>query len=429
MVKKPFFGLVKPKLAYTGIDEIGKDIQEIPLPPKVILHCCLESAPSDADHLALSVGDDVRTGQKLMSFAAAGPYLTSSATGVITDVSIERGPFVRSIISVAVETKEADIWDPEFEKSGLTPDAETARAFLFDLPGIADISALIKKEAPLRTIMVTSLEQDLLIGTRQLSLTNGSQYLSEGIRCLQQITGAQKVIVAVPPGLSAKANQGGVDVAVVDAFYPQALPSLLTRRVLGPTALGTPGTPGSDVAVISVEAVIALGQAFSDGKTPVTKVLTVIDKENRAIGVRARIGTPAHHILSSLNIALGEGDRLVFGGPMTGRSVYSEEAPIKPDTDAIMVQDTEQVNPASSDPCINCGECVRVCPARLPVNMLIRLLENGLYEEAAQEYDLLSCVECGLCSYVCIMQIPVFHYIMLGKHELASSGYLEESNG
>jgi electron transport complex protein RnfC len=114
---------------------------------------------------------------------------------------------------------------------------------------------------------------------------------------------------------------------------------------------------------------------------------------------------------------------------MTGKGVYSDAVPVGPETNAIMIQDRTQVIPPSSEPCINCGECVRICPARLPVNMLIRLLENGLYEEAAQQYDLLSCVECGLCSYVCIMRIPIFHYIMLGKHELSSSGYLEESNG
>ncbi|MFH1292663.1 MAG: 4Fe-4S dicluster domain-containing protein, partial [Pseudomonadota bacterium] len=78
--------------------------------------------------------------------------------------------------------------------------------------------------------------------------------------------------------------------------------------------------------------------------------------------------------------------------------------------------------------CINCGECVRACPARIPVNMLIRVLENGLYEEAAEEYDLLSCIECGLCSYVCTARIPIFHYIMLGKSEFARIETMEESN-
>ena len=83
---------------------------------------------------------------------------------------------------------------------------------------------------------------------------------------------------------------------------------------------------------------------------------------------------------------------------------------------------------SSDTHCVNCGECVRACPARIPVNMLIRLLENGLYEEAVERYDLLSCIECGLCSYACIAQIPVFHYIMLGKYEFAQMKSAEGAN-
>ena len=60
--------------------------------------------------------------------------------------------------------------------------------------------------------------------------------------------------------------------------------------------------------------------------------------------------------------------------------------------------------------------------------MLVRLLENGLYEEAAEQYDLFSCIECGICSYVCMARIPLFHYIMLGKFEIARSGTAEESD-
>jgi electron transport complex protein RnfC len=60
--------------------------------------------------------------------------------------------------------------------------------------------------------------------------------------------------------------------------------------------------------------------------------------------------------------------------------------------------------------------------------MLIRVLENGLYEEAANEYDLLSCIECGLCSFVCTARIPIFHYIMLGKYEFTRIETVEEPN-
>ena len=114
---------------------------------------------------------------------------------------------------------------------------------------------------------------------------------------------------------------------------------------------------------------------------------------------------------------------------MTGRTVFSEETPVLHDTDAIMVQDHKEVVLNSDCHCVNCGACVRACPARIPVNMLVRLLENDLYEEAATSYDLLSCVECGLCSYVCMAHIPIYHYIMLGKVELACAKSAEESNG
>jgi electron transport complex protein RnfC len=113
---------------------------------------------------------------------------------------------------------------------------------------------------------------------------------------------------------------------------------------------------------------------------------------------------------------------------MTGTAIYSEDMPVSPDTDAIMVLDRSQIVIGSGSHCINCGECVRACPAKVPVNMLVRLLENGLYEEAAEQYDLLSCIECGLCSYVCIARIPVFHYIMLGKYEFFRIQSAEESN-
>jgi electron transport complex protein RnfC len=102
--------------------------------------------------------------------------------------------------------------------------------------------------------------------------------------------------------------------------------------------------------------------------------------------------------------------------------------PISEDTDAVMIQDRDQVVLNPDNPCLNCGECIRACPAKVPVNMLVRLLENSLYEEAAQEYDLLSCIECGLCSYVCVAQIPVFHFIMLGKYEFGRLKNMEETN-
>jgi len=428
MIKKPFFGLGKPKLKYSGVRNIeGKDLKEIPPPNRITL---MHKSPIDElGDLALSTGDEVKTGQRLNLRKTGEECLTSTATGTIIDISLTTGYAGQSFISVSIEAKSKDLWDNEFEKTEKDAALENALPFLSSLPGISDLSSLIKIDNPLNTIIINGLDQDLLIATNQIIVKTEAENLAEGIEFLKKITGVKRVIFVVPPSLIPEANKSGAEVKVIEPLYPDATPELLIKEILGNPVSPSQSFEDLGIGFISAEAVVALRTAVVEGKMPVTKVVTVIDKDNRLTAIRARIGTPVSDILNALNIDVSEGDRLVFGGPMSGRGIYSVDMPILTDTDAIMVQDKDQVIPVGNDPCINCGECVRACPAKLPVNMLIRLLENGLYEEAAQEYDLLSCVECGLCSYVCVMRIPIFHYIMLGKHELPLTGSLEESNG
>jgi len=60
--------------------------------------------------------------------------------------------------------------------------------------------------------------------------------------------------------------------------------------------------------------------------------------------------------------------------------------------------------------------------------MLIRFIEAGEYEEAAESYDLYSCLECGLCSYVCVSRIPIYQSIKLAKYELQSAASREAAD-
>jgi len=132
--------------------------------------------------------------------------------------------------------------------------------------------------------------------------------------------------------------------------------------------------------------------------------------------------------LQQFSISVEEKDRVVLGGPMRGAAVFSLDHPVLPNTDAIMVVDDSRAAAASQYPCVNCGECIRACPAQIPVNMLVRFLEAGQYEESADLYDLLCCIECGLCSFVCISKIPIFQYIKLAKYELKRAETAEEAN-
>ena len=428
MIKKPFFGFGKPKLDYAGIEGLQqKEIKDIPLSERVVLF--VKAPDSAVSDLMFQVGNEIKTGQNLQLSSFSKTTFTSTVTGTIADISRKTGYLGRSFVSVGIDVSKTDQWDDAFQAAIKATDLEKAGKFLNGLPGISDIDALIHPETPLRTLVVNGMDKDLLVTTQQMVIKKQADDLKEGIDYLKKITGNPKVILVVPPGLAQEAAKSGVEVQTVSPNYPNSLPKMIMKDVLHQVVPAGMNCSSLGVGFINAEGVLALKSAFATGKPPVAKMVTVIGKNEETQMIRVRMGTPIKTVLSTLGIQMDRGDRLVVGGPMTGRSIYTEEMPVMQDTDAIMVQDKNGLALNGNDPCVNCGECIRACPARIPVNMLVRLLENAQYEEAAREYDLLSCIECGLCSYVCEARIPVFHYIMLGKYELSLMEKAEALNG
>jgi len=417
MLKRSFIRLTKPRLNNELLPDSQPEPKKISMPKTVTL--LLDYSFDQKEVFLLKEGDKVKTGQKLILTRESDAYVISTVTGTVTSISSYAGDFGDTYTAISIATGDEEEIDDEFKKFCKEPDLETAKKFLSCVPGNPPINLFIDPDKIINTIVVCGVDSDLLITTRQCAMKWNIEAIKSGIRFLKKITGIDNIIMAAHRNQVQEYGDTDIDIKEVNSNYPSTHPHLIMKDILKQPVPEGRSCEDVGVCFVSAEAIAAIGNAFNNGKIPVTKNLTLVKKDGSKMMVSARIGTPIREIFEAFEVTLNEKDRIIVGGPMTGSSVYSEDYPVQPGTDAIIVQDKDSVTKVSDDPCINCGECIRICPAKVPINMLIRFLQAGHYGAAAEQYDLFSCIECGLCSFICISRIPIFQYIRLGKHELS----------
>ncbi|RJQ65306.1 MAG: 4Fe-4S dicluster domain-containing protein [Desulfobacteraceae bacterium] len=425
MLSKPFFGYARPKFNYELLSTALPQAVTIAISGTVTLLLPREMGPNPST--LLKPGMRVRTGQRLTWDEKTAPSVVSSVTGTITGLHPHLGDYGRKYTGIVVATEAQDEWDDGFSKACAQLDIQVLSDFLAGAPGAPPLAKLVGPKTPVQTIIIYGGDTDLMVDTNLYVLKSQTAMVDKGIHVLKQVTGVQNIILAVP-GESLQTFDGhfGAEVRAVPNIYPYGQPLMLFYQLFGRVLQQGQTFENQGVVFMRAEAAAAIGKAVAESRIPIEKMVTVLDKQGRKKLVSARIGTPIGAILKTLDINLDDRDRLVFGGPMTGTAVYSEEQPIQSDTDAIMAQDGGEIVLTSDYPCINCGECVRICPSRVSVNMLVRYLEAGQYQDSADLYDLYSCVECGVCSIVCPSRIPILQYIKLAKFELARALPAEE---
>jgi Na+-translocating ferredoxin:NAD+ oxidoreductase subunit C len=413
MIKKSFINMTKSAPKYDTIENVSAPI-DLSTPDSI--NILIENINNDT--IAIKEGDELVTGKKIIPFNNT-QYIISSVTGIVTSIKPFDGNFGKKYYIISIKTSGTEIDDEAFAEESETPSISNLSEFLACIPGGFPFELLAGKKQ-IKTILIYGIDNDLLTVTNQYILKNRIEEVKKGIEILKDITGIEDINIITPQYLEKTASllTPIVKIIPIDSEYPSGMPELVLKKAFNKEILSNQ-FEDEGITFISAEAIASVAKAYKDKKVPVTKLVTFVKKDGTKVLMNARIGTPVKELCRNCNTSINDKDRIIIGGPMKGTAVYIEDYPILNDTDTVIIQDADDINYVSDYPCINCGECVNICPVKVPVNMLVRFLEAGQYETAEDEYDLFSCIECGLCSYSCVSKIPVFQYITLAKYEIA----------
>ncbi|MFP4483878.1 MAG: electron transport complex subunit RsxC [Spirochaetaceae bacterium] len=254
-----------------------------------------------------------------------------------------------------------------------------------------------------------------------LEMTDG---VLEGLRIGSRILGVKSVLIGIednkPDAIErfrSRIRARGLDFTVVplEERYPQGGEKQLIETITG-REVPSGGLP-IDIGVIvsNTGTLHAMYEAVVYDKPLIDRVVTVSGGAvRRPANYKARIGTTIGELLEESGGFTEVPSKIVSGGPMTGQAVYDLDTPITKGTSGILALTAREVNEAPQTPCINCGRCVRSCPAGLIPTLLYKLIEHEDYKEAVT-LGINDCIECGACGYICPAHIPLVQGIRTGK--------------
>jgi len=284
------------------------------------------------------------------------------------------------------------------------------------------------------TLILNGSECEPYISCDEMLMRERPEAVIEGGLILARALDAEQVVIAIEDQMGAvRSSLEGVltthdpdqhcRIVEVTTIYPEGGEKQLIQVLTGAEVPhdGLPQDLG--VVCLNVGTAAAARDAVVDGSPLIERIVTVsgpgIAHPRNLI---ALLGTPVRDLLQAAGGVEDDIDRLVLGGPMSGLPLASDRIPVSKGSNCVLVltrADVARKQPVM--PCINCGECVRVCPASLLPQELYKHLRGGNHEQA-ESLDLYDCIECGCCAHVCPSHIPLVDWYRHGKGVLRERG-------
>ncbi len=259
-----------------------------------------------------------------------------------------------------------------------------------------------------KVLIINGLNPEPGVTWAEPMLTVHVRNLRAGMELHKRLRRADDVILAVPKGSSV--SHDGVKIAYVEPEYPNSINELLIKEITGEE-----NPPG--VAVVGLHNIWSLGRVGVT-KQPLQETVITIGTRTHWSNYIVKNGSTVGELIDFAGVKLQQGDTILRGGPLRGESLDKLNRSLTKGAYGLFVVEKGTIPPMQGhSPCINCGACIQVCPARIDPSMLSRYSEFARYDSCLKG-NIFSCVDCGLCGYVCIARRPVMQYIRLAKDKL-----------
>ena len=410
-------------------------IRDVPIPKQLIIP--LKQHVGEEAQPLISIGERILKGQLLAEhYGSLGAPIHASSSGKV--VAIEPSPVTRRygdkapciIIETDGEDRPVEACEDVVDFQSIEPASLMQMILQGGIVGLGGAvfptaqKLMQATSGPIDLLILNGVEcepyiscDDMLMREHATSVVSGARILMHAMsidRCLLGIESDKPEAIKALESALSEYDDDNVTVKQVPTIYPSGgedqLVQLITNREV-PTG-GLPTDIGCLVQNVGTAA--AVHDWIIDGQPLLSRITTISgDGVNKPVNVRARIGTPVADLVDAAGGYTERAELLVIGGPMTGKSVSTDDVPVVKATNCVLVLSDMPAGEREL-PCIRCGECAEVCPVNLlPQQLFWHACADD--EAKLRDFGLVDCIECGCCDLVCPSHIPLTYDFRMAK--------------
>jgi len=408
-----------------------------PLPPVKEYVIPLQQHIGAMSQVLVHPGDRVLKGQMIARPSApVSAAVHSPVSGTVKDIMEHEVPHVSGLSDqcVIIENDFKDEWverkplaDDYYNSTTSQVRKVVSDAGIVGLGGATFPAAVKQTEVHLKTLILNGVECEPYITCDDALMREHAREVISGADIIGHIIKAHECIIAIednkPDAIKAmqevieEDGTGYFRIQVIPTIYPSGGEKQLIKIITGEEV--PKGRYPAELHVLchNVATAYAVHKAVYEDEPLISRIVTVTGHGvEQPQNIEALIGTPMKACIEHCGGYKDTHDELIMGGPMMGFSLDTDDLPVVKATNCLLVTAKEEASKSKQHhmPCIRCGRCVEVCPARLLPQQLYWYASTKNIDRLV-EHNIFDCIECGCCAYVCPSEIPLVQYYRYAK--------------